>query len=290
MPSGLVTDSTSNLPLTLAAALGIEVVPMTIVVGDASFHEDVDVSAGFIAEQLRQGHVVTTAHPGPESFLTAYRALASRGADSIVSMHVSSKLSSAINAARLAAESSPVPVRVIDSHSVAMGLGFPVLAAAAVAEAGAGLDDVGAEAVRVAGGVRVWFVVDDLDFLHRGGRIGGASALLGTVLSIKPLLTISDGEVVAFDRVRTSARAIARLAEVAVERAAAAPSQLAVHHTDAADRAEALAAVLEAALPGHRVPVSELTATVAVHSGPGTIAVVVAPAAAAPEVWPADPA
>ena len=290
MPSGLVTDSTANLPPERAAALGIEVVPMTIVLGGASYLEGVDVSAGLIAEQLRQGHVVTTAHPGPESFLTAYRALASRGADSIVSMHVSSRLSGACNAARLAAESSPVPVRVIDSDSVAMGLGFPVLAAAALASAGAGLDDVIAEAVRVAGGVRVWFGVDDLDHLRRGGRIGGASALLGTVLSIKPLLTISGGEVVAFDRVRTSARAIARLAEVAVERAAAAPSQLAVHHTDAADRAEALAEVLESVLTGVRVPVSELTATVAVHSGPGTVAVVVAPAAAEPEASRADDA
>jgi len=279
MPSGLVTDSTANIPPEVVATQGIEVVPMTIVLGGTSYQEGVDVSAGLIAEQLRQGQVVTTAHPGPEAFLTAYRALASRGADSIVSMHVSSKLSGACNSARLAAESSPVPVRVIDSHSVAMGLGFPVLAAAAVARADAGLDDVVAEAVRVAGGVRVWFVVDNLDHLRRGGRIGGASALLGTVLSIKPLLTIAGGEVVAFDRVRTSARAIARLAEVAFERATESPSQVAVHHTDAADRAGALAEALESVLPWLRVTVSELTATVAVHSGPGAVAVVVSPSA-----------
>jgi len=277
VPTSVVTDSTANIPVDQASALGIRVVPMTVVIDGHSHEEGVDVSSADLVAALRAGRAVSTAHPGPGVFLAAYRDLAADGADAIVSVHLSARLSGAVNAARLAAAESPVPVTVVDSRSVAMGLGFAVLAGARSARAGGDAATAAAEVERVVSATDVWFCVDDLETLRRGGRVGAAKALVGSALSIKPILSISAGEVVPFDRVRTTARAMARLEELAVERAVLVPSQIAVHHLDALDRAQALADRLRERLPGTEISVTELAAVLSAHSGPGTVAVVVAP-------------
>jgi len=282
MSTVVVTDSTANVPLDRAAALGISVVPMVLTIDGRDVFEGDDSSSLDVVAALNAGRQVGTAHPGPEAFATTYRAAAAAGADSIVSVHVSSKLSGTYASARIAAAQSPVPTIVVDSLSVGLGLGFAVMAAAQRASEGANVDAVADEARAVASGVSVWFCVDNLDALRRGGRIGAARALVGNALSIKPLLALEAGEVVPFDRVRTTARAMVRLEDVAVERALLVASQIAVHHLDAADRAEALAARLRERCPTTPVMVSQLTAVVSAHTGPGTVAVVVAPDWTAP--------
>lgn len=275
MRVAVVSDSTANLPAEVAAAAGIAVVPMTVVIGGRSLHEGRDVTPAQIAAAMRAGQPVSTAHPGPEAFLERYVELAAAGAQSIVSIHVSSRLSGACSAARLAAADAPVPVDVIDSRTVAMALGFAALAAARCDSADPSV--VAAVARDVASGSGVWFFVDDLEFLRRGGRIGAARALVGNALAIKPLLTIAGGEVAAFDRVRTTTKAMARLVDVGLQQAVLSPSTVAVHHADAPERADDVAEALRSRLPGSDIQVSELSAVVAAHTGPGTIAVVVAP-------------
>lgn len=277
MSTAIVTDSTASIGGEHAVENAISVVPLTVIVRGEPHDEGAPGLLALMAEAMRAGETVTTSHPGPGAFLERYQQLAQAGADEIVSIHLSSQLSGACNSARLAALDSPVRVRVVDSRSVAMGLGFPVLAAAEVAAAGGSADEVAARAEEIAGGVAVWFFVDDLDVLRRGGRIGAARALWGNALAIKPVLTITGGEVAPFEKVRTTARAVARLEDLAVERSVFEATQIAVHHVDALDRADDLAARLRDRLPSTSVEVSELPAVIAAHSGPGTLAVVVAP-------------
>ncbi|MEI6372912.1 MAG: DegV family protein [Actinomycetes bacterium] len=277
MSTAIVTDSTASIGGEHAVENAISVVPLTVIVRGEPHDEGAPGLLALMAEAMRAGETVTTSHPGPGAFLERYQQLAQAGADEIVSIHLSSQLSGACNSARLAALDSPVRVRVVDSRSVAMGLGFPVLAAAEVAAAGGSADEVAARAEEIAGGVAVWFFVDDLDVLRRGGRIGAARALWGNALAIKPVLTITGGEVAPFEKVRTTARAVARLEDLAVERSVFEATQIAVHHVDALDRAVVLAARLRDRLPSTSVEVSELPAVIAAHSGPGTLAVVVAP-------------
>ena len=202
------------------------------------------------------------------------------GAAGVVSVHLSRELSGTWDAARLAAEDvDPDRVKVIDSRSAAMGLGFAVLAAAERARAGANLDDVVRAGVDTAAATVTLFYVDTLEFLRRGGRIGAAAALLGTALAVKPLLHVVDGRIVALERVRTASKAIARLAEVAVERAGSRLVDVAVQHLAAPERAEAVASVLRERVPRlRRMYISEVGAVVGAHVGPGLIGVVVAPA------------
>lgn len=275
---GVVTDSTSYLPAEARRDLGIEVVPLQVVIGGTAYDElDRSASATFAAA-LRGRQQVTTSRPAPASFAAAYERLAERGCDAVVSIHLSSQMSGTVESATLAAKDVPLPVDVVDSRSLGMGLGFAVLSAASAAAAGAPAEAVaGAARNRVAASSAV-FYLDTLEHLRRGGRIGAAAALVGSALAVKPLLHLVDGHIEPLEKVRTSARAIARLEEVAVARAGAGPVDVAVHHLDSPDRAEALAGRLTERLPGlGDLYVSEVGAVVGAHVGPGMLAVVVAP-------------
>jgi DegV family protein with EDD domain len=274
----VVTDSTSYLPSALVADLAIEVVPLQVVIGGTAYDEGGGTSSDTVAEALRSWTPVTTSRPGPAAFAEAYGRAAERGCDGVVSVHLSSRMSGTVESAGLAAKESPVRTEVVDSRSLGMGLGFAVLAAARAASSGATVDEV-AEAARArAESSTVVFYVDTLEHLRRGGRIGAASALLGSALAVKPLLHLVDGQIQPLEKVRTSARAISRLEELAVERARDAPVDVAVHHLANADRAGALAERLRARLPGiDEMVVSEVGAVVGAHVGPGMLAVVVSP-------------
>jgi len=280
MTIGLVSDSTAGLSAGQLSDLDVVSVPLTVSCGALTYVDGVDISSTTVVALMRSGEVVTTAHPTPEAFLDAYRQCALAGATSVVSVHLSEGLSSACASARVAAAQSPVPVRVIDSRSVGMGLGFAVIAGARARDAGGSLDDVVRAIGDVVSQTHVWFCVDDLEYLRRGGRIGSASALVGSALSIKPILTLVDGSVATFERVRTSSRAMARLEECAVEQAVLMRSQIAVEHCAAPDVAQHLANALRDRLPGTCVEVYELPVVVAAHSGPGTVGVVVSPVGA----------
>jgi DegV family protein with EDD domain len=189
-------------------------------------------------------------------------------------------MSGTVEAARLAAAEAPVPVEVVDSETIGMAMGFAVVAAAESATGGADVPTV-LEVIR--GRLEpsgVLFYVDTLEHLRRGGRIGAASALLGSALSIKPILAVRGGRIVPVEKVRTSSRAVARIEAMVVDHVAKVGTvvDIAVHHLDAAARADQIAAELRELVPGSpKVVVVELGAVVGAHVGPGTVAIAVSP-------------
>ena len=280
MPVAVVTDSTAYLPPDLVEKYLIHVVPLYVVLAGHSGREGQDISPADVARALdSRGQVVSTSRPSPGDFVAAYRACLDAGADRIVSVHLSAELSSTCDAARLAASQvGEHLVTVLDSRSTAMGAGFPVLAAARAAAAGAGHEEVCDAASAVAAATRTFFVPDTLEHLRRGGRIGAAAALLGSALAVKPLLHMQEGRVVPLEKVRTSARALARLVQRVTEAAGEDPVDIAVHHLAAPERAERLAGELRERLPRLReLYVSELGPAIGAHVGPGAVGAVVAP-------------
>jgi DegV family protein with EDD domain len=266
----IVTDSTAYLPDEVIAAHGITVVPLRIAV-DGEIRDETDV-----ARTPRDWPLVTTSRPAPKSFARAYAEAASSGATAIVSVHLSGEMSGTLDSAALAAKDASIPVRVVDSRSIGMGLGFVVLAVAEAASTGADADEVAKAAARRIGETRSLFYVDTLEHLRRGGRIGGAASLVGSALMIKPLLHIADGRIAPLEKVRTSARALARLEELAVEFAADRPVDIAVQHVASSTRADALAEHLRERVPDlHELHVGEVGPVIGAHAGPGTLGVVV---------------
>ena len=285
----LVTDSTAYLPFGLAEAEGIGVVPLHVIVGGRQHREGVDITAQEVAAALRDFRPVSTSRPAPQAFSDVYDGLIADGAQAIVSVHISAAMSSTVGGAEIAATTAAVPVTVIDSRTLGMAMGYAVLSGARAARAGASAVEVADLVRRTCAASTVAFYVDTLEYLRRGGRIGKASALLGSALAIKPLLGLIDGQIVPLEKVRTSSRAIARLEEIALEATLSPPAgsfgfDLAVHHLDSADRAERLAERLQARA-GDAVTVSvvELGAVVGAHVGPGTLAVACVPRFVVPE-------
>ncbi|MET9510736.1 DegV family protein [Streptomyces flavidovirens] len=274
----IVTDSTAYLPQQTMERHGITAVPLTVVIGDQALEEGTEISARSLALALQKRRSVTTSRPSPEVFAAAYRAAAEAGATGIVSLHLSSEFSGTYDAAVLAAQGAPVPVRVVDTGMVAMALGFCALSAAEVVEAGGTVDEAVAAAEKRAAGMSAYFYVDTLDYLRRGGRIGAAQALLGSALAVKPLLELDGGRIEMLEKVRTASKAIARLEEIAAERAGTRPVDIAVHHLAAPERAERLAERLRVRVTGlAELHVSEVGAVIGAHTGPGLLGVVVAP-------------
>jgi DegV family protein with EDD domain len=277
----IVTDSTAYLPLDLVARQGIRVVPLHVILGGRQFSEGVDVTTAEVAAALRKFTPVSTSRPSPQAFLDTYEAAAANGADAVVSVHISSDMSGTVESASLAASQSPIPVEVVDSRSMGMAMGYAVLSAAIAAQRGQEAKAVAAIASSRAGAATVIFYVDTLEYLRRGGRIGAASALLGSALAIKPLLALSDGHIQAIEKVRTAFRALSRLEELAIQAADAAGEpgvDIAVHHLDSQTRARDLVDRLQARVAStSTVVLVELGAVVGAHVGPGTIAVAVSP-------------
>lgn len=278
----VVTDSTASLPPGLVEAAGIVVVPLDVVIDGVPHREGVDISPRQIVEALRSGASVRTAHPGPESFARAYTRVAARGAAEIVSVHLSAELSGTVASAELAAQTAAVPVHVVDSRTVGMGLGFGALAA--VRGAGEDAAHDGAAAARAAleraTTTSVRFAADTLEHLRTGGRLGALAATLGTVLGLRPVLAVRDGRLEVVEKVRTGARARERVIEHAVADAEQRERcEIAVHHLGDLALAEQVAERLAAACGrGVQVHVAEISAVVGAHAGPGLLAVVVADA------------
>lgn len=273
----VVTDSTAYLPEVEAARLGITVIPLQVIVGDKVFDDGTEIDFAHLRAALTQGKTMTS-RPAPERFAAAYRALAEKGATAVVSVHVSGEMSGTVDSARLGARDAPIPVEVIDSRSIAMGMGFAVLTAAEEAARGASVDEVAAAARHRIETTRSFFYVDTLEYLRRGGRIGAAASLLGSALMIKPLLHIKDGGIVPLEKVRTASRALARLEDLAVEAAGTGRVDIAVQHLAARPNADALAERLTRRVPAlGRMEIVEVGAAIAVHVGPGMLGVTVSP-------------
>ena len=280
MPVAVVTDSTSYLPPGAAVSLGVRVVPLHVTVGSASHLDGVSLSPADLAAAMSDKVRVVTSRASVAELAAVYHAALDAGASAVVAVHLSRQLSGTWEAAQLAAEElgGPRVVRIVDSRSVAMGLGFAVLAAAVAARDGAPAVSVESVAVTTAARTRTFFSVDTLEHLRRGGRIGTAAALVGTALAVKPLLHVVDGRIEPLEKVRTTSKAVARLADLAARAAGPGPCRVAVHHLAAAAKAERLAERLRQRLPALADSVTcELGAVLGAHTGPGALGVVVLP-------------
>lgn len=278
----IVTDSTACLPPEVAAERGIVVVPLQVVIGAEVFDEGSEgATPATVAEALREFRPVSTSRPAPAAMLAVYEAAAADGAEAIVSLHLSGEMSGTFESAQLAARKSSVPVHAVDSRQVGVATGYAVLAAADVRDAGGTAEEAAAAASERAAASASLFYVDTLEYLRRGGRIGAAAALFGGALAVKPLLQIADGRVAMLEKVRTSARALARLEELAVEAVGDRDVDVCVAHLASPDRAgqltEKLAGRLSDNLGGREVWCGELGAVLGAHVGPGMLAVCVAP-------------
>jgi len=292
----VVTDSASALPADWVHACAgdgrLSVIPMPVMVGAEIYGEGEDDITETLALALAGGKSVKTSRPSPGQFEQAYLAAERRGYEGVVSIHISGGLSGTADAARLAASRVTIPVEVLDSGTVGMALGMGVQNAVAAAAAGNGTSAVAAAAAEQFARTKVYFYVPSLEQLRRGGRIGAAASLLGTMFAIKPILAVDDGKIVPLEKVRSAAKAVARLEEIAAADAASRPhgqARLAVHHFGNQAEAEALAARLSAALPScPPAQISSLPAVLAAHAGLGVLAVIVGesgpPAAEPPAV------
>lgn len=269
----IVTDSTCDLPRDLVEQLEITVVPLTVFFGDEALLDGVDIGADeFYERQARSAVLPRTSQPSVDLFRVAYQELGEE-TNEVVSIHLSSKMSGTLNAASVAREvvAHSVHVDLIDSYNVGLGLGLIVLEAAAAAKAGAPLADVVAVARRAMDHVSVHLAVDTLEFLQRGGRIGRARSLLGSVLSIKPILKVEDGEVAPFERVRTRGKAVERIFEIASNL----PRSKAMFIAASGDPTTAREMVerLKPLLPHTDIRVGQLGPAVGVYAGPGALGV-----------------
>ncbi|MDQ5851405.1 MAG: DegV family protein [Chloroflexota bacterium] len=271
MSVAVVVDSTADIPLHLQEQLGITVVPLLVLFGSEQFRDGIDLSNDEFYARLAEGKVhPTTSQPSAGDFAEAYQQLATDH-EGIVSIHLGGKLSGTVRSAQQAAEMvADVPIRVIDSGSVSMGLGFLGIEAAQMAQAGKGLDEIAAGIEAMIPRIVLWAVLDTLRYLERGGRIGRGRAFLGTLLNVKPLIAVRE-EVHPVERVRTHNKAIARMVELA---SAEGPyKHLAVLHSAREELANELADRLGAIHPRDQIIVSHLTSVIGVHAGPGTLGV-----------------
>jgi DegV family protein with EDD domain len=278
----VVTDSTSCLTAADAAAWGVDVVPLDVAADGERYRDGVDLTPEGLAGLLASGKRVTTSQPPPAAFAAAYEAAAGRGAAEVVSVHLSGELSGTVRAAGLAAQLAPLPVHVVDSRSAGMGLGLAVLAAAELARGdvwGGPADgtEVADAAEQVGRSTAAWFVVDSLDHLRRGGRLSGAAAAFGTVLGLRPVLTLRDGRIEVAERVRTRRAARDRLHQLAVDevRRRGPAVRVAVQHLGRADVAAELAERVRATLGLDEVLVREVGAVLGGHLGVGALAMIV---------------
>jgi DegV family protein with EDD domain len=281
MSVALVTDSTASLPAQTVAEHGITVVALQVVIGATSYDESGEdcITPQMLADALKDWTPVSTSRPNPEAILETYEKLAAGGVESIVSVHISGELSGTFESAQLAARRSSVPVTLVDSRQVGMGTGYAVLAAAEAIAGGADAETAGKAARTRAANTTSLFYVDTLEYLRRGGRMGAAAALLGSALAVKPILRVEDGRICPFAKVRTSAKALSRLEELAVEAGGDAEVDVAVAHLAsperAAELAERLTKRLDAGLEGREVSLGEIGAVLGAHVGPGMVAVAV---------------
>jgi DegV family protein with EDD domain len=270
----IVTDSSCDLPQAMADALGIRIVPLSIRFGDTEYIDRTTITASeFWAKCAASPTLPETAAPSPGQFEETFRSLAADGATAIVVVSLSSSLSATMQSAELAARSiSPaIDVRVVDSRNASMGLGLIVLECAELAKTGASVDAVLAHAQSVIPRVRVFAALDTLDNLKKGGRIGGAKAMLATVMSIKPLISVTDGLVEEAGKQRTRSKALAHLIEIL--RSQEVPiERLSVLNAQCSDVDAFITMVKD--VYNKEIIIGDIGAVIGTHAGQGTIGIV----------------
>lgn len=270
----IVTDSSATIPRDLVEELGIWVVPVLLLYGSQSYRDGLDITPGEVYERLRAGsRIPTSAAPSVGDFVRTF-AQAAEDASGILSIHMSPRLSATYSVACTASELlDNVPIEVLNCNSAAMGQGFVAVEASRAAKAGASLDEVVRRAEEVASKVHLLFLLDTFHYLRRGGRIGGAAALAGTLLKIKPVLTIADGYVNPLARTRSKASALRLILEEMTARTNGRPLHAAILHADAPEDADELRERVADRFECSEVYVTEFTPVMGAHTGPGLLGV-----------------
>lgn len=273
----IVTDSTADLPTTVAQELGITVVPLTVSFGNETFLDGVELDNSAFYEKLEASKdLPQTSQPSPAAFQEAFQRLIDEGAEAILAIHLSSKLSGTYQSACTARDALPaderkVPIEIVDSLSVSIGMNYAIEQAARLGSAGKSLAEVKAFVEDTLARTQILAVLDTLEYVRRGGRIGSASALLGNMLSFKPIISLKDGEVVPLERPRTRAKAYTRVAQILSELGE-------IEHVSIAQSGDEvgqqLGEILKSVYHG-TMPIYTLGAVLGSHTGPGTAAIAV---------------
>lgn len=270
----IVTDTTSGLPLEVAHELGIPMLPQMIVFGEASYRDDTELDTTAFLSRLRNSPVLPkTSAPSPALYRPIFEMLLAQG-HAVLCLHPSSEVSGTVRSAEIAAQEFPgAEIHVVDTRTIAAPLATMVLLADRWAKEGLGAADITERVRDLIARQEIFFVVDTLEYLRRGGRIGAARALLGSLLQVKPILTLTDGRVAPFEQQRTARRALGRIRELVLERCASSEdAHLSVMHAGAEETAQTLAAGFEEGLGLPKVPIYELPPAIVVHGGPGVVA------------------
>lgn len=276
MPLAIVTDSTSDLTREEAAELGVTVVPLNVMFESESLRDGVDIGPEEFFRRLAHTKVLPkTSQPSVGAFLEAYEQVLSGGATAILSIHISSKLSGTLNSARTARDSMAAPsaVSLLDSEAVTAQLAFGVRAAAQVAKAGGTLEQARAAAESALRRSTLYGALDTLEFLQRGGRIGRARAWIGSVLNVKPFITVRNGEVAPLERVRTRGKAMERLIELTTAHHRV--EEVTLLHSGSVDDLERVRGRLAQAMPDIPIRSGWLGPVVGVYGGPNVLGTVV---------------
>jgi len=269
----IVTDSAADIPPQIAEELGITVVPLYLRFGNKTYRDGVDINQDEFYRKLQTSNIhPTTSQPTPNDFAKVYNEL-SKSADNIISIHITGKLSGTCNAAVQGKEIAKNPgiINVVDSCSVTMGLGLVALVAARMAAAGENLQTILGEVKNSINSTQLLGIFDTLKYLFLGGRIGRAKALLGTLLNVKPVLTMREGEILPVSQSRTRSRAIDRLFDFAKN--AFGVQELAIVHSTTPEEANSLAERMSSFVDTNHIHVSRLGPSLGVHGGPGTLIV-----------------
>jgi DegV family protein with EDD domain len=271
----IVADTTCGLPRDLLAQRDIPAVPQVVIFGEDAYHDDRELDTATFLQKLKASPALPkTAAPEPPLYYPIFKTAQEKG-ESVIVIAPSAKVSGTVRSAETAAQEFPdLDVRVIDSLTVSCNLGSMVLVADDMAKAGASADEIEAKVREMIPRGRIYFVVDTLEYLAKGGRIGGAKKLLAELLEIKPILTIREGQVEPFEKQRTKKRALARLADVVAELCpGTAESFLSVLQVEAESEARAFVAELCMRVPVPDIPIYELPPAIVVHGGPKTMGV-----------------
>lgn len=269
----IVTDSASDISLEEAEDLGIEIVPLSVRFGEAEYTDLVDLSVSDFYQKMAESDLLpSTAAPSPGAFEAAFKRCAEAGAEGVVCINLSLSLSATGQAAQLAADAlaDTLPVKCIDSKSITCGLGTIIRKAADAAKAGGSMDEIVALVENLASRTRIFATLDTLENLKKGGRIGGAKAMLGTMLQFKPCLDLSSGEVVEAGRQRTRKKSLIWLKEVLESEGEI--SELSIIHGDAPD-VEEFATLISDIVPRDQIRINQLGAVIGTHGGPRVLGV-----------------
>ena len=269
----IVTDSASDISLEEAEDLGIEIVPLSIRFGEAEYTDLVDLSVSDFYQKMAESDLLpSTAAPSPGAFEAAFKKCAEAGAEGVICINLSLALSATGQAAQLAADAlaDTLPVKCIDSKSITCGLGTIIRKAAGAAKDGGSMDEIVALVENLANRTRIFATLDTLENLKKGGRIGGAKAMLGTMLQFKPCLDLSSGEVVEAGRQRTRKKSLIWLKEVLESEGEI--SELSIIHGDAPD-VEEFATLISDIVPRDQIRINQLGAVIGTHGGPRVLGV-----------------